>query len=145
MLFDAVINQSEFYCIHITPETSPRPRFSVVRMGARHTVQTYMAASYVSYKKRVIALIKELKVSNQDYSELEIIAYFPYPVSTPKKLLIEGAKMRKKPDWDNVAKAVQDCIATLKIIADDNQISDGTCRKRYTTNKEGRILFKLTV
>ena len=121
--------------IDITPQTSPRPRLG--KFGA------YMPAKYKAYKDCIIYELGKHNIKPDDYSEIEIIAHFPYPASTPKKRLIDGAKMRKKPDYDNTAKTISDCLETMGIINNDSQLSDGTCRKRYTTNREGRIEFKL--
>lgn len=128
---------SLIYTLNITPQTSPRPRFS--KFG------TYMPSSYKKYQEAMMWEMKRNKIPKADYSDIEIWAYFPYPKATPKKNLIEGAKMRVKPDWDNVGKTLTDCLEKLGLIENDSRISDGACRKRYTIEKEGRIEFKLII
>lgn len=145
-LFDTPIDIEEYYCIHMTPATSPRPRATIVYKSGKPFATVYMPDDYTKYKYSLGLLITKLGIKQSDYSELEVIAYFPYPASTADKKRIEGAKMRVKPDADNVFKAVMDTIADVNVlIKGDSRISDIVCRKRYTINKEGRILFKLTI
>lgn len=124
------------YLLDITPQTSPRPRF--LKSGI-----VYMPSSYMKYKRDVMFLMKLLKIPKADYSEIELIACFPYPKSTPLKNRIEGVKMRVKPDYDNTAKFLSDCLEELGILENDSQISDGIIRKRYTTRTTGYIKFTL--
>lgn len=123
-----------YLILDIIPQTSPRPRLG--KFGA------YMPVKYKHYKDCMKYEMLKHKITPEDYSEIEVIAYFPYPKSTSKKNLIEGAKMRKTPDWDNTAKTICDCLQEIGIITNDGRLSDGTCRKRYTTGT-GRIEFKL--
>lgn len=125
------------YLIDLEPQTSPRPR--VTSRG------TFMSKEYKKYKADMMFLIKQLHIPKGDYSELTVYAHFTYPKSTPKKNLIDDAKMRVKPDFDNVVKAISDCLEELGILENDSQLSDGICRKRYTLRNRGYIKFELTV
>lgn len=60
-------------------------------------------------------------------------AFFPVPKSTSKKkkATMEGAPHTKKPDADNVAKAVLDALNGLAF-DDDSRICDLRATKRYT-------------
>lgn len=123
------------YILEITPQTSPRPR--VTKNGA------YMPKEYVQYKTDLCWLIKDAKIPSANYTEIIATCYFPYPKGTPKKNLIEGAYHVKKPDWDNVGKGICDALKESGVIKDDNQLCDGYIKKRYTTNKTGRIVVEL--
>lgn len=128
-----------WYKLDIEPETSPRPRSKIIN-GKIHV---FMPAEYEKYKKQLIKAIEKLEIQKAAYSQLEIVCYFPYPKSTPKKRLIEGDKMRVKPDVDNVWKGVSDALEQAKVLINDSGISDGLCRKRYTTLSKGWIEFRL--
>ena len=78
----------------------------------------------------------------RDYYGIEAVFYFPYPKSTAKKRLIEGAKKRTKPDIDNVGKAIQDALEQAKAVVNDSLFSDINYKKRFTLG-EPRIEFKL--
>ena len=124
------------YVINVSPQTSPRPRLG--KFGA------YMPLKYKLYKEEIIWEMKKMDNLNPaDYSELELIAYFPYPKSTPKKRLIEGSPMRVKPDYDNTAKTITDCLESIGIIENDSQIYKASIMKLYTTHKVGRLEFNL--
>lgn len=126
--FSDNINEKDWLVINVVPQTSPRPRLT--KRGI-----AYMPSWYKEYKLMIKTELLKLQVLKADWSELDVIAYFPYPASTPKKKLIEGAKHRKKPDWDNTAKTIADCLQEVGVIEDDKQLSDGSCKKRYTIGK----------
>lgn len=46
-----------------------------------------------------------------------------------------GILFRKKPDADNLAKAVLDCLTTIQAWKDDDQVTDLIVRKRYATDR----------
>ncbi len=123
-----------YIVLDIVPQTSPRPRLG--KWGA------YMPAKYKLYQDCMMYEMQKHNITPGDYSKLELIAYFPYSKSTPKKKLIDNAPMRKTPDYDNTAKTITDCLEKLGIISNDSIISDALIRKRYTTGS-GRIEFKL--
>ena len=125
----------KMYILNLNPQTSPRPRLG--KFGA------YMPVKYKMYKEEMMYEMKKHNIIPFDYSELILIAYFPYPKSTPKKRLIEGSPMRVKPDYDNTAKAITDCLEELGIINNDSQIYKAEITKLYTTNKIGRIEFSI--
>jgi len=126
---------SDWYVLDITPQTSPRPRLG--KFGA------YMPEKYKAYQDVMMYEMKKHKITPDDYGIIEVIALFPFPKSTPKKRLINNSPMRVKPDYDNTAKTITDCLEKLGIIANDSQIWKASIEKRYTTDKEGKILFKL--
>jgi Holliday junction resolvase RusA-like endonuclease len=139
------------YIIHITPQPASRPSPSVYRGKVRMVNKP----KYAKYKNTLSFLCRGkttiingrrvvgVDIPKLDYYRLDMDFYFPYPKSTPKKRLIEGYPMRKLPDWDNCAKALQDAIVQAKIIKDDNQLSGGRTDQWYTTEPVGRIEFTL--
>lgn len=142
---------SELYVIHITPRQADRARAKVARSG----VKFFNTKEYHLYKKQLIYLFKGKNLSisglkilgitipKQDYYGIEAVFYFPYPKSTAKKRLIEGARKRTKPDIDNVGKALQDALEQAKAVVNDSLFSDINYKKRFTTSEVGRIEFKL--
>jgi Holliday junction resolvase RusA-like endonuclease len=130
-------NDEGWYELDLTPQTSPRPRLG--KFGA------YMPAKYKAYQDCMIYEMKKHNILPQDFGILELIVYFPYPSSTPKKHLIDNFPMRKKPDYDNTAKAITDCLEKLGIIHNDSQIYKAFITKLYTTQNTGRIKFKLSI
>lgn len=135
--FDTGIKSTEWYTLDLTPQTSPRPRLG--KFGA------YMPAKYKAYQDVMMYEMKKHNIEPNDYGVLYLMAYFPYPASTPKKRLIEAFPMRKKPDYDNTAKTITDCLEKLGIIENDSQIYKAIITKLYTTEKEGKIMFRLEI
>jgi Holliday junction resolvase RusA-like endonuclease len=125
------------YTLDVSPQTSPRPRLG--KFGA------FMPVKYKMYQEMLMYEMQKHSIPKADYTEILVIAYFPYPKSTPKKRLIEGDRMRKKPDADNVLKAICDCLEKLDIVENDSQLHRMTSVKYYTTEKQGRIIFQLSL
>lgn len=130
-----ILNNKEYYQLDITPQTSPRPRLGLFGV--------HMPVKYKHYCDCMIHEILKENIPNDDYSKLELIAYFPYPKSTAKKRLIEGFPMRVKPDYDNTAKTITDCLEKIEVLKNDSQIYKAIITKLYTIEKTGRILFRL--
>jgi len=123
------------YTLNITPQATPRPRFS--RWGA------YNTPKYTEYKKALEVLLKGLEIPNKDYYQLSTTMFFPYPKSTPKKNRLEGGLHRNRLDCDNIVKGLQDAMQNCGVLINDSQISDLIVRKRWTTKSEGYIIFEL--
>jgi len=118
--------------INIVPKPAPRPRFS--KYG------TYNAQTYTNYKRALQLQMKgDMKSSA---TKLEVVFYMPIPKSTSKKktLELDGAYHIKKPDSDNLIKALLDAM-NKTLITDDNVICKIDATKRYSTNP--RIEYKL--
>lgn len=68
--------------------------------------------------------------------EVDILAEFPPLKSWSKKQteLVKNSEVRKetKPDIDNIAKSIADAMNGGVVYVDDSQISDLSCRKRYS-------------
>ncbi len=125
------------YRIDITPRPSPRPRLG------KHG--TYNEPWYTKYLKDVRLLLRLKKIPKDEYSELRAYFYLPYPKSTAKKNLINGAPHCKKPDADNILKGFCDALEKEGIIENDSRLYKKDIEKRYTTEKTGCIIFSLDV
>lgn len=68
--------------------------------------------------------------------ELTIWAYMPIrgQMTKAQRALAEAEKLpcAKRPDWDNVAKAVCDALTMARVWKDDGRVSDATVRMRYS-------------
>jgi Holliday junction resolvase RusA-like endonuclease len=119
------------------PVPQPRPRIST-RGGIGRAYVPSDHPIHV-YRQAVELLARGLgtKPDNCDY-EVVIEAVFARPPSHwTKSGLASKAPRRPAPDWDNVAKGVQDAITNAGTIwYDDDQVVDGRCRKRYAERGE---------
>lgn len=77
--------------------------------------------------------------------EAEIKAYYPIPKSVSKKLYnemeTETYPVDKKPDCDNIAKAILDSLNNIAY-NDDSQIYKLTVEKYYSTNPRVDVVLK---
>ena len=121
--------------IEITPVAKGRPRYA--RRG--NFVQTYTPTKTREYED-VIRENSKLAMGMSDPLETPLNVYLcfgmPIPSSTPKKALegyLDGSvKHIKKPDLDNLTKAVLDAMNGV-VYLDDNQICRLTIEKNYDT------------
>lgn len=116
------------------PVPKGRPRFS--KRGK--FVQTYTPQKTKDYEGVVRSAAQEAMGSSDPLqTALKVYLYIrlPVPASYSKKLTqacLDGTeKPKKKPDWDNVAKAVTDAMNGI-VYVDDCQIVDAHVRKRYS-------------
>lgn len=129
-----------FFTVMGEPVGKGRPKFA--RQG--NYVKTYTpekTASYenlvkLEYQRQTATDKKALFSFNEDTPLLlDIKAYFKIPKSTSKKrkALMEEGKIRptKKPDIDNVFKAIADSLNGIAY-KDDSQIISGTVSKFYS-------------
>jgi len=136
------------HILNITPQSALRPSPTKSgRMVDKPEYKAYKNALILLLKGKTITYkgnkIKGSKVDKGDFTFLLARFYFPYPKSEPKYKRIEGKLHRRKPDWDNCAKALQDAIEQANIIKNDSKISGGDILKLYTTKPIGRIEFEL--
>ena len=121
--------------IEITPVAKGRPRYA--RRG--NFVQTYTPTKTREYEDVIRENAKmAMGMSDPLETPLNVLLMFgmPIPSSTPKKALegyLDGSvKHIKKPDLDNLAKAVLDAMNGV-VYLDDNQICMLTIEKNYDT------------
>ena len=76
--------------------------------------------------------------------DVRIVAYFPIPKSASKKrqamMRVNRLRPTKKPDCDNIAKAVLDALNDIAY-HDDSQVVDHQLRKFYSDNP--RVTVKI--
>ena len=120
--------------VEITPVAKGRARYA--RRG--NFVSTYTPKKTKDYetviREQAILFMKEEKPLETPVS-VSIEFSMPMPKSTPKKLLeahLNGSiRHTKKPDLDNLAKAVLDAMNGV-VFLDDSQIVKLTLSKRYS-------------
>ena len=113
------------------PGHKGRPRFT--RYG-----HTYTDKKTVEFENLVRVAFAQHVPGHQPYEgkcRVEIDAYFPIPVSTSKKrklLMMDGLiRPTKRPDCDNIAKAVLDALNSVAY-NDDKQVIEMVVRKWYS-------------
>lgn len=117
------------------PTGKGRPRFR----SAGNFVQTYTPDKTVSYENLIKMEYRrqchDFKFENTDQLDVRITAYYGIPKSKPKKTqkLMEEHILRplKKPDADNVIKAVLDSLNNIAY-HDDTQVVDLQIRRFYS-------------
>ncbi len=120
-----------------TPVGKSRPKFSTVN-GHAVAYTPAKTANYetlvkLSYQQQIGCFMFEKNVPLL----ADITALFPIPKSASKKLqakMLSGAvRPTKKPDCDNIIKAVLDALNGVAYY-DDSQVVKICIRKRYDTN-----------
>jgi len=121
-----------------------RPRFA--RRG--NFVQTYTDTKTKSYETLIADAAKKAMGGSEPLkTPVSLFCYIrlPIPKSYPKKRLeacLSGLERPlKKPDWDNVAKAVADAINGI-VYVDDCQIVDAHITKVYAASAGVSVLVK---
>lgn len=127
------------------PVGKGRPKFSTAN---GHAV-AYTPAKTTNYET-LVRLSYQQQCNKYPFKKDEelaatIVAYFPIPKSTSKKnqALMQDCKIRhtKKPDCDNVAKAVLDALNGIAYY-DDSQIVALDVRKFYSDEPRIEILIR---
>lgn len=113
------------------PGAKGRPRFT--RYG-----HAYTDKKTVEFENLVRVAFTQHVPGHQPYEgpcRVHIDAYFPIPVSTSKKrklLMMDGLiRPTKRPDCDNIAKAVLDALNSVAY-NDDKQVIEMVVRKWYS-------------
>jgi Holliday junction resolvase RusA-like endonuclease len=125
----------------IPPRPKARPRFT--RYG-----HAYTPNETLEYEEKVR---NYYVATTSDYYEgairIELTFYMPIPKSASKKnkrLMVENViKHVKKPDTDNMVKALLDSINKIAY-KDDSQITQLISRKRYATDGNVGIYMVIT-
>ena len=124
------------------PVGKGRPKFSTIN---GHAV-AYTPAKTASYEN-LVKLAYQQQCTTQAFEKdaplkAEIVAYFPVPKSTSKKkreeMLCGKIRHTKKPDTDNIAKAILDALNGIAY-HDDSQIFNLTVRKRYAESPRAEV------
>lgn len=117
------------------PKGKGRPRFK----RAGKYVSTYTPEETVLYENLIkIEYRRQCGTARFDDDKhllMEIYAFMSIPKSTSKKkvtqMLMELIRPKKKPDMDNIAKAVADSLNGIAY-KDDSQVADLVIRKFYS-------------
>lgn len=109
------------------PQGKARPRFNGNHTYTPRATRDYEHLVRTSY-------IKQCGNQMNDFNKITIKAYFEIPKSATKKEraeIIEGKRINKKPDIDNIIKIILDSLNGLAY-ADDKQITKIEASKSYT-------------
>lgn len=129
------------FTVNGEPQGKGRPRF--IAYKDQETGKTYGKAhtpdKTVAYENLVRVEYErqcgELRFPDDAMLDMRIKAYYSIPKSKSKKikaLMLEGLiRPTKKPDMDNVVKAIADSLNRIAY-RDDTQIVDCQCRKFYS-------------
>lgn len=113
---------------NITPKPTPRPR--VAKFGV------YYPKEYQAYKKtleQLAPLLCKNHFKGAISMKIDFLMPIPTSLSKIKREAIIGRYHTKKPDCDNLAKGVKDCLEGIAY-DNDSQIAVLNITKRYDIN-----------
>ena len=126
--------------LHIVPIPCSRPR--VTRSGV-----AFYPKRYRDFKRDCTALLKcnypDLRITEM----IELIDYLfvlPRPKYMRTGYFVGLIPHTKRPDLDNLLKAINDCLEASGIIGNDCAISDSASRKRYA-EIDGKPRIEITI
>jgi len=141
IVIDMVINMKNIMItVPKAPVSASRPR--VPRYGKPYYNEPYN--TYKQYLKDYMKMFmfesKNLVYPKYEPLHIDIIFYMEIPKSTSKKkaLTMEGLFHVKKPDKDNLEKAVLDSMNGV-VYHDDGQVCSSTVKKIYSSNPRTEI------
>lgn len=119
------------------PQGKARAQTVRLKNGASHT---YTPEKTVLYENLICTEYRRqcgtAKFPDTEMLDMRVMAYYTIPASASKKRkkLMEDGELRptKKPDMDNIVKAVSDALNKVAF-RDDSQIVDCQVRKFYST------------
>lgn len=127
-----------------TPVAKGRPRFA--KRGK--FVQTYTPQKTKDYESLVMDAASEAMGSSEPLETpvaIYLYIHMPIPASYSKKrrqdCLSGIEKPIKKPDWDNIAKAVTDALNGI-VYVDDCQIVTAHVKKAYSDTARVEVLIQ---
>lgn len=129
--------------INLEPTPAPRARIAR-RKGAGGKTVAYYPKKYRDFKAELERQLDKLELPMLEGPvKLEVDFFMPIPKSTPKKKRaeLEGNWHIKRPDSDNLLKAVKDGL-NQRLYNDDSQVCWPIVRKIYSA--EPRIEIKYT-
>lgn len=124
------------------PEPKARPRFA--RIGT--AIRSYTPAKTVAYEKSVALAARVAMSGAEPFSGpvmLQVAIHLPVPSSWSKRrkgrAIVGEIAATKKPDADNVLKAIKDGMNGV-VYRDDAQVFDIRLHKRYGTDPHVAIV-----
>lgn len=133
------------------PKGQPRPRAFARRMGAKFVARVYDSDVADEWKRQVRsatvaeAVRHKLQVEPERAFSVRLHFQFARPPShlTSKGVLKAGTlfEFTRKPDLDNLAKAVLDAITDTNLVwRDDSQVTQLALSKAWTSGESGLLL-----
>ncbi|MCL2210221.1 MAG: RusA family crossover junction endodeoxyribonuclease [Treponema sp.] len=121
---------TEFYNIFVNgiPKAQPRPRMA--RNG--HVYNPHSADEWKNEIKIAFKSIRKETITKPVI--LKILFFFPAPKAMK---ITDDVPHDKKPDKDNLEKAVMDAMTSVGVWKDDALVYDSHSIKYYTRNKTG--------
>lgn len=130
------------YMVIGTPKPQSRPRFFRNKAGYMGTYSPKTDWFNLVYSETLKQKQKYLPNKKLDKAlRVELIFFMPIPqsLSKKKKEKLEHSSVAKKPDIDNLVKAVMDAINYTNLWEDDSQISSLEAIKIYSKEPRCRI------
>jgi Holliday junction resolvase RusA-like endonuclease len=127
------------FTVPAIPVAQPRQRHRVVTSGGKSFATNYTPKNDpVNAFKAAVQLAASQAYQGPPLEGplmMNLVFVFPRPKSLPKKAGTSRLWHTKKPDRDNLAKSVQDCLNGL-LYRDDSQICNGYLMKFIATENE---------
>lgn len=125
------------FTVHGDPKPQPRPR----AFSRNSMVRVYDPSTAEGWKSLIAATIdKDFDIDQpiEGPVRLDLDFYMRRPASMMrKKDPEEPIRHTKKPDRDNLEKAVMDCMTQLSVWRDDSQVCAGEINKYYHAKDDG--------
>jgi Holliday junction resolvase RusA-like endonuclease len=115
------------------PKAQPRPRMT--RAGHAYNPETAKA-----WKRAIQAVFIPLRKETID-GPVHLEVFFLMPIPKSMKKTDEFIPHTKKPDTDNLLKAVMDALTDIRIWRDDSVVFSISVRKRYAEVSGARIII----
>lgn len=136
------------YTVVGIPKPQARPKvFHRTLKSGQAFVSTYSPKSDWFHLVYTESLKQKQKLKNRFIGALELVLVFclPIPQSISKKRREELHFVSKRPDLDNLAKAVMDAINNVGIWEDDSQVAHLDVRKIYSDEPRCLITIREVV
>ena len=131
--------------VHGEPKGQPRPRAFAFHGKAR----VYDPGTAEHWKSQIALAFPNVILKHGGPVRVDLVFYMPRPKHhyTKASVLKESAPIAyaKKPDADNLAKAVLDAMTTMGVWDDDAQVAVLNIQKWYSAEPNGRRGCFITV
>ena len=118
-----------YVCLNVEPIACPRPKIS--KWGA------YYPAKYTKWKKQTSQMLRAYPHLSGDAFEVSLCFVLKRPKSQYRKKDPSGRIMHtKRPDLDNLIKAILDCIVEADLLGDDCNIVSLNASKWIAAKEE---------